>query len=97
MHRPALNRREAVERGRQGLNRPVRWEETRSEDMVALVHGRGFVSGIRPFGWLSRRQLPVPAAPPPPRHVRGDDDLPDVRFRVVVQPGQASHALTSAA
>ena len=25
------------------LNRPVKWSETRSEDMVSLVHGRDYV------------------------------------------------------
>ena len=30
----------------QRLGRPVRWTETRSEDMVALVHGRGMVMDV---------------------------------------------------
>ena len=58
------------------LNRPVKWVETRSEDMVSLVHGRDFVmtaqarrgvptarSSASTVPWW-RRPAPIPASAP---------------------------------
>jgi hypothetical protein len=58
----------------------------RSPDRVAVIHLVHLAAGTRPLWRPVRGFFAAPPASPPPRHIRRDDDLPDVRFRVVVQP-----------
>ena len=84
------------------LGEPVKWAETRSEDMVSLVHGRDYVMtaklGVTKDGKFTGLEGDVTAnagCVPGDRRDPADADADDVRRRLRHRQGQVRDAMPS--